>query len=286
MRGELSASHMFVSCSGTERAALGLGTHEGALGIYLDHGYEGAGRRMADVLAGAPLDRQNLGINAGDIITSINGQPVSESGGLDKLLDLNAGRQVVVGAGTWRGCRAAGAGAPNQPAGRTGPVQCAFDRCPGRDGTAQLHCLSIRACHGQWSLSGPACDADRFVRCRQGRVGRLRSNSGGNLTRELTTLLTCKAYATMGRDDGAKLIEPNNRWVPVLVDSFGYSDGSVFPQAYHDNAIGKLVGDKVLNTGTAVTPVMAFDLPDGFVRLRAIAPKSSRTFATPELSTS
>ena len=83
----------------------------------------------------------------------------------------------------------------------------------------------------------------------------VRSNGGGNLTRELTTLLSGTAYAQVGRTGGPIKTEPNNRWVwpsAVLVDSFGYSDAAIFPQAYQDAGIGLLVGDTVLNTGTYV----------------------------------
>lgn len=268
MLGELSASHLFVSYSGTEQATLGLGTHEDALGIYLDHGYEGPGRRVADVLAGGPLDRQNLGINAGDIITSINGQPVPESGGLDKLLDLNAGRQVLVGV------RDGGEGAERQVQVTPISQQAELDLSNARliDARGEMVQRLSNSCIAYQYVpamgNGPYLDLLATLTASRGvakaALVDVRSNGGGNLTRELITLLTGKAYATMGRDDGAKLIEPNNRWVwpsAVLVDSFGYSDGSVFPQAYQDNAIGKLVGDTVLNTGTAVNYVQSKIVP-------------------------
>src|SRR5690606_6394491 len=57
MLGELSASHLFVSFHGVEGAIDGIGTHNDALGLYLDHGYTGEGRRIAAVLPGGPLDR-------------------------------------------------------------------------------------------------------------------------------------------------------------------------------------------------------------------------------------
>lgn len=268
MLGELSASHLFVSYSGTEQAGFGLGTHEDSLGIYLDHGYEGPGRRVADVLAGGPLDRQNLGINAGDIITSINGQPVPEAGGLDKLLDLNAGRQVLVGV------LDDGEGSERQV-----PVTPISQQAERGLSNARLinargemvqrlsnSCIAYQYVPGMGN--GPYLDLLATLSATRGVVKAalvdVRSNGGGNLTRELITLLTGKAYATVGRDDGAKLVEPNNRWVwpsAVLVDSFGYSDGSVFPQAYQDNAVGKLVGDTVLNTGTAVNYVESRIVP-------------------------
>lgn len=262
MLGELSASHLFVSYHGAKQAAPGLGTHEDGLGIYLDYGYAGPGRRIAQVLAGGPLDRQNLGIDAGDVIVSINGQAIPEAGGIDKLLDLNVGRQVSVGVlddgegnerqvlvtpiGQSDEARLAKArliDARGEMVQRLSNSCVAYQYVPEMDNASYLDLLA--------TLS-----ATRGV--AKAALVDVRSNGGGNLTRELVTLLTGTAYATMGRDDGAKLVEPNNRWVwpsAVLVDSFGYSDGSVFPQAYQDNAIGKLVGDTVLNTGTAVNYV-------------------------------
>ena len=268
MLGELSASHLFVAYSGVDHAIAGLGTHEDALGIYLDHGYVGPGRRVADVLPGGPLDRQNLGINAGDVILSINGQPIPEAGGLDKLLDLNAGHQVSVGV------LDNGEGEERQvdvtPIGQGDEQRLAKTRLiEARSEMAQRLSNSCVAYHHVPKMYNEQyLDLLATLSTARGVAKAalidVRSNTGGNLTRELITLLTGKAYATMGRDDGAKLIEPNNRWVwpsAVLVDSFGYSDGSVFPQVYRDNAVGKLVGDTVLNTGTAVNYVQSQIVP-------------------------
>ena len=268
MLGELSASHLFVSYRGTEQSTPGLGTHEDALGIYLDYGYEGPGRRIAQVLAGGPLDRQNLGINAGDVIVSINGQAIPTAGGLDKLLDLNVGRQVSVGV------LDDGEGNERQvlvsPIGQKDELELAKARLINARGE-MVQRLS-RSCVAYQYV--PSMDNESYLDLlatlsstrgvAKAALVDVRSNGGGNLTRELITLLTGTAYATMGRDDGAKLVEPINRWVwpsAVLVDSFGYSDGSVFPQAYQDNAIGKLVGDTVLNTGTAVNYVESKIVP-------------------------
>ncbi len=268
MLGELSASHLFVSYRGTEQSSMGLGTHEDSLGAYIDHGYDGPGRRIADVLAGGPLDRRSLGIEAGDVITSINGQPVPEAGGLDKLLDLNAGRQVLVGI--------ADDGIGEERLVQVKPISLTTERQLAKtrllDARAEMVQRLSNSCIAYQYLpameNGPYLDLLATLSAQRGiakaALVDVRSNGGGNLTRELITLLTGEAYATMGRDDGAKLIEPNNRWVwpsAVLVDSFGYSDGSVFPQAYQDNAIGKLVGDTVLNTGTAVNYVASRIVP-------------------------
>src|SRR5690606_10857623 len=194
MLGELSASHLFVSYSGSERTALGLGTHEDSLGIYLDHGYEGPGRRVADVLAGGPLDRQSLGINAGDIITSINGQPVPDAGGLDKLLDLNVGRQVLVGV------QDDGEGSERQvqviPISQQAELGLANARLIDARGEMVQRlsnsCIAYQYLPGMGN--GPYLDllatlsATRVV--AKAALVDVRSKGGGNLTRELITLLT------------------------------------------------------------------------------------------------
>ncbi len=92
----------------------------------------------------------------------------------------------------------------------------------------------------------------------------VRSNSGGNLTRQLLTLLSGKPAFSFGVDGRAREFGPDNVWLwpsAVLVDSFSYSDGSIFPQAYQDQKTGKLIGDIVLNTGTSVTTVDSKVLP-------------------------
>lgn len=268
MYGELSASHMFTAYRGMESARNDIGNSNDALGVYLDHGYTGAGRRVAAILPGGPLDRRFLDIAPGDIISSINGHDVPEAGGLDKLLDLNVGRPALVGvvdAETKEErfysvkpidqneemtlAKTRLIDARREMVNRLSRACIAYQYVPGMDNPAYLDLLG--------NLT-----AQRGI--AKAALLDVRSNGGGNLTRELITLLTGHAYSTLGIAGGPSDIEPNNRWVwpsAVVVDSFGYSDGAVFPQAYQDNAIGPLVGDTVLNTGTAVNYVESAVVP-------------------------
>jgi tricorn protease len=268
MFGEISASHLYVHYSGNESDIGGLGTHEDSIGAYLDYGYTGPGRRIAAVLPNGPLDRRSLGVNAGDVIVSVNGQTVPDAGGLDRLLDLNVGRQVQLG------ILDEGAGQE-----RTISVK---PMSVSEEGTlANARLIDARAEKVQQLSNSciayqyiPAMDNDAYIDVlatlsaqrdtAKAALIDVRSNGGGNLTRELITMLTGEAYSITGRDDGAKVIEPNNRWnwpSAIVVDSFSYSDGSVFPQAYQDMDIGKIVGDTVLNTGTAVNYVRSAIIP-------------------------
>ena len=259
MYGELSASHLFTNYAGSESTHVGLGTHNDTLGVYLDYGYEGQGRRVAAVLPGGPLDRAGLGVDAGDIITSINGLPVPEAGGLERLLDVNLGKRALIGVldqgqdeerfiyvdPISYGSQLMLARERLLDA-RTDMVDRLSNACVAYQHVADMNNAAYLKVLGTLSSSRDLAKAALID---------VRSNGGGNLTRELTTLLSGTAYAQVGRTGGPIKTEPNNRWVwpsAVLVDSFGYSDAAIFPQAYQDAGIGLLVGDTVLNTGTYV----------------------------------
>lgn len=259
MFGELSASHLFTEYSGSEGSRLGFGTENDTLGVYLDYGYEGPGRLIADVLPGGPLDRSGLGVGAGDIITSINGMPVPEAGGLERLLDINLGKRALIGVVTQ--------GQDEERFIYVTPInyydQLKLAKARLLDARAQLVDRVSNSCVAYQHVA--AMDNASYLKVlgqltssrdlAKAAVIDIRSNGGGNLTRELMTMLSGQAYAQVGRNGDAMLTEPSNRWLwpsAVVVDSFSYSDAAIFPQAYQDAGIGKLVGDTLLNTGTYV----------------------------------
>lgn len=268
MFGELSASHLFTDMTAPDPALVGMGTQNDALGIYLDNDYNGAGRKIAAILPGGPLDRQKLNIGAGDIITSINGQLVPEAGGIDRLLDINAGRQVVIGV------------ADNSDNGErlieVTPIHWRDELILASknlsDNRRAMVSKLSRQCIVYQSLD--AMDNDNYLSLLGALLSQrglakaalidVRSNTGGNLTRELITLLSGTPAFSYGVDDRPREDGPDNVWLwpsAVLVDSFSYSDGSIFPQAYQDRKLGKVIGDVLLNTGTAVTTVNSKIVP-------------------------
>lgn len=262
MFGELSASHLFTGITAPNPAPVGMGTQNDALGIYLDDSYKGAGRKIAAILPGGPMDQLKFHISAGDIITSINGQPVPEAGGIDRLLDINAGRQVVVGL------------ADKSNAGErlieVMPIHWRdelilaskhlSDTRRAMVSNLSRQCIAYQYLdamdNGNYlSLLGTLLSQRGLAKASLIDV---RSNTGGNLTRELITLLSGTPAFSYGVDGRPREYGPDNVWLwpsAVLVDSFSYSDGSIFPQAYQDQKIGKLIGDVLLNTGTSVTTV-------------------------------
>ncbi|WEJ33198.1 S41 family peptidase [Devosia sp. SD17-2] len=268
MYGELSASHLFVRYNGQENQRADLGNNNDSIGVYLDHGYDGPGRRVAAILPNGPLDRQGIDIAPGDIISSINGRAVPDAGGLDRLLDLNVGRPALVGVTDAETAEERFYSV--KPIGQSEETILARARLidARREMVARLSNQCVAYQHV------PAMDNPSYLELLANLNSRrgiaraalidVRTNTGGNLTRELITLLSGVSYSTLGADGGPQDVEPNNRWVwpsAVVVDSFGYSDGSVFPQAYQDSKIGPLVGDVVLNTGTALSTTRSSLVP-------------------------
>lgn len=268
MFGELSASHLFTGITQPNSALIGMGTQNDALGIYLDDAYTGAGRKIAAILPGGPMDQQNLHVGAGDIITSINGQAIPEAGGIARLLDINAGRQVVVGL--------ADGTTDKERFIEVKPIGWFDELILASKNLSDKRSAMVSELSRQCVVYQPlySMDNDNYVSL----IGNLtsqrglakaalidvRSNNGGNLSRELITFLNGKPAFSYGVDGRAWDLGPDNVWLwpsAVLVDSFSYSDGSIFPQAYQDQRIGKLIGDVLLNTGTSVIAVNSKVLP-------------------------
>jgi C-terminal processing protease CtpA/Prc len=98
-----------------------------------------------------------------------------------------------------------------------------------------------------------------------------RFNGGGWLHDDLVTFLGGKKYLGMS-PQGVKPVssEPFNKWTApstVLMSESNYSDAFIFPYAYKNLGIGKLIGMPVPGTGTAVwweqqiDPTLVFGIP-------------------------
>lgn len=261
MSGELSASHLFVTYDAPyDRASVPNST--GSLGIFLDHSYEGEGRRIAALLPGGPLDRANLGIDPGDVIASINGVPVPDAGGIDLLLEGMRGRSVAIGIrdGEDEDPRLVTVTPISQYEEamlhrahwidtRRAIVSDLSNACIVYEYVPQMNNAAYVSAHGR--LLGASKSA-------RAALIDVRSNTGGNLHRQLLNLLTGTPFGILGREGREWDSLPADRWQSpsaVLVDNFAYSDGSIFPQAYQDEGVGPLVGDRLLNTGTSVNYV-------------------------------
>lgn len=269
MFGELSNSHLFVNAVEPDYLSIGIGSQDDAIGVYVDYDYVGPGRRIAAIVPGGPLDRRKFKIRPGiTVITSINGQQVPEAGGLDRLLDSNDGRELVLGLQE----------KPHVPARfiRIRPIDPDSEQSLMRNRLIDRRRAMVRRlsknCVAYQYL--PAMSNRSFLplwgtllsqrATAKAALVDVRSNIGGNLTRELITLLSGRPAFRYGVDGRPMEVGPDNVWLgrsAVLIDTFSYSDASIFPQAFQELKLGRLIGNTIVNTGTSVNTVRSRIMP-------------------------
>ena len=264
MAGELAASHTggyvhpFIPPS--ERIA--------SLGLYYDERYAGPGMKVAAVIPGGPFDTGASAIRAGDVIRTVDGEPVPEAGGIRRRL-LGYRREFA----------AVEIEHPDGTRFTETIVTIALDKERDiadrwwterkRDAVVATSCgrLGYVYLAGMDAESYRKAFSDVFGRFGQadGLVIDIRDNGGGNLHNQLVTLLSGKTYfKVVPPRGGPAQDEPRDRWTKpsvLVMNAASYSDSSLFPLAYRDLHLGRLVGDAVAGTGTEVWWVMSRIIP-------------------------
>lgn len=267
MLGELSASHLFVIYRNPPvREALS--TRTGSLGIFPDYTYQGEGVRIAALQSGGPLARPSFDMAAGDLVVAVNGIAFEGMNGLDRLMDGLVDRPVVLTV------RRADANSDDTLTVRPIDVrrEALINHLNWVDSRRAMVSSLSNGCLAYEYL--PEMNNDAYVSAygrllsenasTKAAVIDVRSNGGGNLHRQMLTFLSGTAYGQVGLEGRSWEVEPLDRWKKpsaVLIDTFSYSDGTVFPQAYQDTELGVLVGDKLLGTGTGVNYIESPLLP-------------------------
>ncbi len=255
MQGELNASHTGCYYRPKRRDA----DDTARLGFFPDPTWNADGVRIAEVLAGGPLQQAGTRIREGVVITSIDGTPIGAGDNWYPLLNRKAGSPVRLGltdpesGGAWQ--------ERVKPISGGEQTRLLYERwvrsrraeverlSGGRLGYAHIRTMiDSRFREIFEDIFGKAVD-------KEGIVLDTRFNNGGNLVEPLTILLTGKVYARpvpRGRQIGA---EPAYRWNKpsiVLMNEGNYSDAHCFPEAYKALGIGDTVGMPVPGTCTSV----------------------------------
>lgn len=258
--GELNASHTggIYRPGGSDGDAA-----TAALGALYDNAHAGDGVRIAEVLKNGPLDRAELGIEAGDVILSVDGVALARDVNLHAQLDRKAGDRVrltvrnAAGEETELVVKPISWGAQGQllyerwTRSRDEIVREASD---GRLGYAHVRAMndaSYRAFYEQ--VMGKHFDKEALI-------VDTRFNGGGWLHDDLATFLSGKAYVDLyPRNDlapGKRYHgDPATRWTKpsiVVMSESNYSDAHAFPWTYTELEIGDTVGMPVPGTMTAV----------------------------------
>lgn len=263
MIGELNVSHAGARFS----RSIDNPDQTASLGIFKDYNHTGVGIRIAEVIAGGPLDKAAFDIEPGMIIEKIDGETIDPDRDVASYLNRKADQFVLLDV--------TGPGIEGSKQITVKPISLGAERSllyrrfvrinerevdeksEGRLGYVHIPGMS----------DGPYRDVIREMlgkySDREGVIVDARFNGGGDLVADLAMFFTGQTfntYATAVKDVGG---EPTSRWTkPTLsiMNEGMYSDGHCFASAYTELEIGTTVGMPVPGTCSFAGGEL---LPDG-----------------------
>jgi tricorn protease len=251
MIGELNVSHAGARFSRT----IDNPDQTASLGIFKDYDHTGVGIRIAEVIAGGPLDKAAFNIEPGMIIEKIDGETITPDRDIAMFLNRKADQIVLL--------EVTGPGIEGSKQITVKPITLGQERSllyrrfvrinerevdeksGGRLGYVHIPGMS----------DGPYRDVIREMlgkySDRDGVIVDARFNGGGDLVADLAMFFTGESfntYAVADKDVGG---EPTSRWTkPTLsiINEGMYSDGHCYASAYTELGIGTTVGMPVPGT--------------------------------------
>lgn len=270
MLGELDVSHtggrFYPNHENADQTA--------SLGLLYDETYTGKGLKITEVIAGGPIDRTKTKIKAGDLLVQINHQIITDSIDWAILLNHQAGKNVLL---TFQGKNGKTWEEKIRPITLAKESDLMYKRWTRlmEDMVNKLSGGKIGYVHVEGMNDGSFRETfDKVMgknREKQALIVDTRFNGGGWLHDDLVTFLSGKNYLKFAPQGHVlKGGEPLNKWQKpscVLMSESNYSDAYIFPYAYQELKIGKLIGMPVAGTGTAVwwerqiDPTLIFGIP-------------------------
>lgn len=274
MLGELNASHMGYRPPEPEEP----GETTGWIGALFDPSAGGPGTMVREVLRDSPADRQDVGLEPGERILSVNGQPVTETTSVYALFADTVGQRTALAI---RGAEGTERQAVVVPTGLVEQRRRRYETwvrqrremverlSGGRFGYVHIQGMSIPSFE-EFERGLHAAAAGR-----EGLVVDVRSNGGGWTTDYLLAVLTVRRHAyTVPRDaDPTQRGYPQDRlplaaWTRpalTLCNEDSYSNAEIFSSAFKELRRGPVVGSPTFG---AVISTGGTGLPNGgFVRL-------------------
>ena len=252
MLGELNVSHAGARYRGGK---IENADATASLGIFQDYDFAGPGIRVAEVLAGGPLDKAAFDVTPGVIIEAVDGEAIAADRDVAQYLNRKAGDFTLLEI---------------------------FDPETDKRETITVKPISLgeerRLLYKRWVKQNEAEVAEKS----DGKVGYVhipgmgdgpyrdiyedmlgkyrgaesiivdtRFNGGGDLVADLAMFFTGVPFITYATE--AKVVggEPTSRWTKptmVLMNEAQYSDGHCFAQGYTDLEIGPTLGMPVPGT--------------------------------------
>jgi Tol biopolymer transport system component/C-terminal processing protease CtpA/Prc len=232
-----------------------------SLGLLYDYSSGGNGLKVAEIIPGGPFDNGSTKLKKGYVIDKIDGEPITDDADWAKLLNHKSGKFTLI---NFHDPKSAA-----QFQESIKPIDAAMeshDLLYSR-WTKRMEFLTDSLSNGEVGYVHVRDMDDPSYRVTFEKVlGRnvnkkalivdTRFNGGGWLHDDLVTFLSGKEYLTL-RPQNSKTLggESLNKWTKpstVLMSEGNYSDAFMFPFAYKELGIGKLIGMPVAGTGTAV----------------------------------
>ena len=240
MIGELNASHLGIYEMG-ER-----GETTGEIGIIYDPDYKGDGVKVKDVIAESPAYATDVNIEPRDIITQINGKKIGANDNFYSMLTNKNNQEVmltVVHGGKERYVKVKLESPwPLLRLVRENWVKANSDYVHNESDN-KLGYLYIASMGGS-DLKKFETDLYKEMD-KEGLIIDIRYNGGGNIHDELINILRRTSYMYSMERGGEKNYASLFRWdkpTVVLINEFCYSDAEIFPAAFKELKLGKLIG--------------------------------------------
>ncbi len=273
MMGELNASHLGIMGAGSipdEQTA--------DLGLIFDETYRGPGLKIAEILKRGPADKRGLTLRPGEFIYSIEGERITETTDVSKLLNGKVGETVTVQITSNPNAD------PRDPkAFRRVELQAVnrgqisslmYDRWV-RHNAERVDELS----KGKLGyIHIPSMDEpglDRFMRAlysdnfdKEAIVLDVRFNGGGFTHDQVLNYLGAREHTFFQQrygGEGLVLRSYDRKWTKptaLLINNRSYSDAEIFPSAFKTLGLGKVVGQA---TGGYVIGTGSIRLIDGSI---------------------
>ena len=255
MLGELNASHT----GARYRPQNANGDKTAALGLFFDNSYTGNGLLIEEVMDRSPVIKKGSKIKANVVIEKIDGQTIESNTNLYQLLNRKAKKNTLLSlydpssGDRWEEVvKPINLNEENQLAYKRWVERCRklVDEASGGE-IGYVHVRSMND-HSYRTVFEEVLGKNAN---KKAIVVDTRFNGGGWLHDDLATFLNGKDYIKFmprGQDLGS---EPQFKWSKpsiVVMGESNYSDAHMFPFAYKELGIGKLVGMPVPGTGTAV----------------------------------
>jgi tricorn protease len=272
MLGEMNASH--TGCRYYQNQPNSDQTAE--LGLLYDFGFTGNGAKVAEVVGGGPVDKAASKIRAGNIIESIDGQPITPEMDFYQLLNRKVGKLTLLSVYDPQAGKRWEETVKPISAGEEGELLYKRWVRNRREEVDKLSKGEIGYVHVR--AMNDASMRTVFEEALGRNVGKkaiivdTRFNGGGNIHEQLSDFLSGKKYFDIiphGQYVGS---EPYDKWTKpsiVLIGESNYSDAHLFPVAYKLKGTGKTLGMPVPGTGTFVwwerqiDPTLVFGIPMG-----------------------